>query len=81
MIKKKSLHFRFDGVYLASVLALVVLGTVIIYSSSGAFAEMKKLPSTYFLLSHLKKVVIAFNKWLLWLFKRFINATGDSSKA
>lgn len=60
MAKKKALHFRFDGVYLASVLALVVLGTVIIYSSSGAFAEMEKLPNTYFLVSHLKKVVLAF---------------------
>ncbi len=52
-------HLHFDGFFLMSVFFLLGLGIVIIYSSSGAYALTRNLPDTFFLFSHLKKVVIA----------------------
>jgi cell division protein FtsW len=51
-------YWNFDGVHLISVLTLVGMGIVIIYSSSGAYAENKGLPTTFYLISHLKKVCL-----------------------
>jgi cell division protein FtsW len=71
MANKNYNHFKFDRLYLAGVLALVGLGIVIIYSSSGAFAESKNLPNTFYLVSHLKKVVIALAAMALGMMVNF----------
>jgi cell division protein FtsW len=45
---------------LLATFALVGVGVLIIYSSSGHFALQKNLPAGFYLQSHLKKVVVAF---------------------
>lgn len=49
---------RVDPLLLFSVLLLIGVGAVIIYSGSGPLAESRGLPSSFFMVSHLKKVVI-----------------------
>lgn len=51
---------RIDVWLLTGVLALVGLGVVIIYSSSTAYAEGRGLPESFYLINHLKKVLIGF---------------------
>ncbi len=58
---------KFDIWLLIAVLALVGLGTVIIYSSSAAYAEGRGLPESFYLVNHLKKVLIGFVMLLLGL--------------
>ncbi len=55
---RQSKPFHFDAIFFVGVMCLVGLGVVIIYSSSGAYAEQKNLPNTFFLVSHLKKVFV-----------------------
>ena len=49
---------RIDPLLLLSALLLVGVGTVIIYSGSGPLAESRGLPSSFYLVSHLKKVAL-----------------------
>jgi len=51
---------KFDAVLLGAILLLVGIGIVIIYSSSGPFALSRDLPPSYFMVSHIKKVVAGF---------------------
>ncbi len=51
---------KIDVWLLTSVLALVGLGVVIIYSSSAEYAVRRGWPESYFLMNHLKKVLIGF---------------------
>jgi cell division protein FtsW len=71
MFRQSLPHLKFDSIYLMGVLALVSIGIVIIYSSSGAYAESRDLPNTYFLVNHLKKVVIAIAALLIGLLVKF----------
>ncbi len=57
--KAKSIR-KVDIVFMLCTFALVGLGIVIIYSSSGAYAESRGLSSSFYLITHLKKVLIAF---------------------
>lgn len=50
--------FRVDPLLLLSVLLLLGVGAVVIYSGSGPLAESKHLPASYFMISHLKKIVL-----------------------
>jgi cell division protein FtsW len=50
--------FRFDPVLFISILMLVGFGVVVIYSSSGPFAEGKGLDANFYLVAHIKKVVL-----------------------
>lgn len=50
--------FKVDPLLLFSVLLLLGVGSVIIYSGSGPLAESRGLPASFFMISHLKKVVI-----------------------
>ncbi|MBF0430376.1 MAG: putative lipid II flippase FtsW [Fibrobacteria bacterium] len=70
-LKKSRDGFHFDTIYLGCVLALVGLGIVIIYSSSGEYASSRGLPDTFFLVNHLKKIVIAAIALLLGIFIDF----------
>jgi cell division protein FtsW len=47
------------------VLALVGFGIVIIYSSSAAFAQSRGLPDSFYLINHIKKVIIGFVAFLI----------------
>jgi cell division protein FtsW len=49
------------------VLALVGMGIVIIYSSSAAFAQSRGLPDSFYLVNHIKKVIIGFVAFLIGL--------------
>lgn len=49
---------RVDPFLLLSVLMLVGVGVVVIYSSSGPLAESRNLSASYFLMSHLKKMTL-----------------------
>jgi len=60
-------NLKIDLWLLAGVLSLVGLGTVIIYSSSAAYAESRGWPESFFLVNHLKKVFIGFVVMLLGL--------------
>lgn len=60
-------HLRIDIFLLLGVLALVGLGIVIIYSSSAAFAQGRGLPDSYYLVNHIKKVIIGFVAFLIGL--------------
>lgn len=58
---------RIDLILLLAVLALVGFGLVIIYSSSAAYAEARGLPDSFYLVHHLKKVLIGFLAFLIGL--------------
>jgi cell division protein FtsW len=60
-------HLRIDIFLLLGVLALVGLGIVIIYSSSAAFAQGRGLPDSFYLVNHIKKVIIGFVAFLIGL--------------
>ncbi len=60
-------NLRIDIVLLLGVLALVGFGIVIIYSSSAAFAQARGFPDSYFLVNHIKKVIIGFAAFLIGL--------------
>ncbi|MFC1585182.1 FtsW/RodA/SpoVE family cell cycle protein [Fibrobacterota bacterium] len=71
-MRKHSLpHLKFDSLFLMGVLALVGIGIVIIYSSSGAYAESRGHPDTFYLFHHLKKVVLAFAALILGMLVDF----------
>ncbi len=53
-------RLRIDIFLLLGVLALVGFGIVIIYSSSAAFAQSRGLPDSFYLVNHIKKVIIGF---------------------
>jgi len=57
-----------DPYILLSALFLVGLGVVIIYSGSGTYAESRGLSSTFFLFSHMKKVLLGVGALLAGLF-------------
>lgn len=67
----KSMRSGMDPFILGSALFLVAIGVVIIYSGSGAYAESKGLPNSFFLLSHVKKLVIALVALLAGIFIPF----------
>jgi cell division protein FtsW len=48
-------------------MALVGFGIVIIYSSSAAFAQSRNLPDSFYLINHIKKVIIGFIAFLIGL--------------
>lgn len=56
---------KLDLWLLTGVLALVGLGVVIIYSSSTAYAESRGLPESFYLVHHIKKVLIGFVVFLV----------------
>ncbi len=58
---------RIDMILLLGVLALVGFGIVIIYSSSAAFAQARGFPDSYYLVNHIKKVIIGFAAFLIGL--------------
>src|SRR5690606_13060070 len=58
-------HRRIDVFLLLGVLALVGMGIVIIYSSSAAFAQSRGLPDSFYLVNHIKKVIIGFVAFLI----------------
>ena len=58
-------HLRIDIFLLLGVLALVGFGIVIIYSSSAAFAQGRGLPDSFYLVNHIKKVIIGFIAFLV----------------
>jgi cell division protein FtsW len=58
---------RIDIVLLLGVLALVGFGIVIIYSSSAAFAQARGYPDSFYLVNHIKKVIIGFAAFLIGL--------------
>jgi cell division protein FtsW len=60
-------NLRIDIVLLLGVLALVGFGIVIIYSSSAAFAQTRGFPDSYYLVNHIKKVIIGFVAFLIGL--------------
>jgi cell division protein FtsW len=53
-------QIRIDGLLLMAVMLLVGIGIVVIYSSSGPFAEARGWSPSLFLFSHVKKVVLGF---------------------
>ncbi len=60
-------YLKMDMVLLTCVLALVGFGIVIIYSSSAAYAVLHGLPDSFYLVNHIKKVVIGFVALLIGL--------------
>lgn len=60
-------NLRIDIVLLLGVLALVGFGIVIIYSSSAAFAQARGFPDSFYLVNHIKKVIIGFAAFLIGL--------------
>lgn len=50
--------FKLDLPLLLVTMALVALGVVVIYSSSGPHAEIRHLPSSFFIVNHLKKLAV-----------------------
>ena len=65
--RKDKKGLRFDVPLCIGVLALVGIGLVLIYSSSGAYAQARNLPGSFFLAQHIKKVIIGFFAFLLGL--------------
>lgn len=59
--------FNIDKIMLIAVLMLLVIGLVVIYSTSGPFAEAKGLENTYFLFKHLKMLVVGLCVVVLFL--------------
>jgi cell division protein FtsW len=51
-------NLKFDLFLLISILVLIGLGGVVIYSSSGPYAEMRNLSVNYYAVSHLTKVLM-----------------------
>lgn len=51
---------KFDMWLALSILLLVGVGTAIIYSSSGPYADMRGLATSTYMTAHLKKVIIGF---------------------
>ena len=49
---------RVDLPLLLITMALIALGVVVIYSSSGPHAEIRHLPSSFFIVNHLKKLSV-----------------------
>lgn len=49
---------RVDLPLLLITMALIALGVVVIYSSSGPHAEIRHLPSSFFIVNHLKKLAV-----------------------
>jgi cell division protein FtsW len=60
-------NLRIDIVLLLGILALVGFGIVIIYSSSAAFAQARGYPDSFYLVNHIKKVIIGFAAFLIGL--------------
>jgi cell division protein FtsW len=60
-------RLRIDIFLMLGVLALVGFGIVIIYSSSAAFAQSRGLPDSFYLVNHIKKVIIGFVAFLIGL--------------
>jgi len=58
---------RIDIILLLGVLALVGFGIVIIYSSSAAFAQARGFSDSFYLVNHIKKVIIGFVAFLIGL--------------
>jgi len=58
---------KFDAWLLVGVLSLVGLGIAIIYSSSAAFAEGRGLPESFYVVNHMKKVLVGFVAMLIGL--------------
>ena len=58
---------RFDLPLCLGVLILVGIGLVLIYSSSGAYAEARHWEASHFLRQHIKKVIIGFFAFILGL--------------
>lgn len=56
---------KIDMILLLGVLALVGIGIVIIYSSSAAYAQSRGFSESYFLVNHVKKVIIGFVAFLI----------------
>lgn len=54
----KVASFKLDLPLLLVTMALVALGVVVIYSSSGPHAEIRHLPSSFFIVNHLKKLAV-----------------------
>lgn len=59
--------FRFDLALCLGVLLLVGVGVVLIYSSSGAYAQSKGLPNSFYLVHHIEKVMLGFVALLVGL--------------
>jgi cell division protein FtsW len=60
-------NLRIDIILLLGILALTGFGIVIIYSSSAAFAQTRGLPDSFYLVNHIKKVLIGFAALLIGL--------------
>ena len=56
-----------DIVLLLGIFALVGMGIVLIYSSSAAYAEARGLAESFYLVNHIKKVIIGFVAFLIGL--------------
>ncbi len=67
MGRNRSRGLRFDLPLCLGVLFLVGIGLVLIYSSSGAYAQARGLPSSFFLAQHVKKVILGFFAFLIGL--------------
>lgn len=52
------LNMKFDKWLLAAVFALLVFGAFAVYTASSSIAAQKGLPTSYFLISHLKNIAI-----------------------
>lgn len=57
--------FKFDARLCFVVLLMVGIGVVLIYSSSAHYAEVKRLPATFFLAQHIKKVILGLLAFLV----------------
>jgi cell division protein FtsW len=66
-IASRKRGLRFDGPLCFGVLALVGIGVVLIYSSSGAYAQAHGHSGSYFLAQHVKKVILGFFALLIGL--------------
>lgn len=52
------LNMKFDKWLLGAVLALLVLGAFVVYTAGSSVAVQKGLPTSYFLVSHLKNMAL-----------------------
>ncbi len=52
--------FKYDPLLFISILMLVGFGVVVIYSSSGPFAESRGLAANTYVVAHIKKVALGF---------------------
>lgn len=64
---KERKGLRFDALLGFGVLILVGMGLVLIYSSSGAYAEARHFQPSHYLTQHLQKVLIGFLAFLIGL--------------